>query len=305
MLSSSLKSWLLLSVLAALLTIGLKSAAYLLTGSVGLLSDALESLINLIAAITAYLSMIYSARPADANHTYGHEKIEFFSAGLEGALVIVAGLGMIVLAIRRLFHDAPLEELAIGGGLSLLASLINGVVGVLLIRVGRRHNSIVLEADGKHLMTDVWTSVGVVGGLALVWLTRIQWLDSAVAILIGGNIVFIGFALVRRSFDGLMDHAIEPAEQEAIRALIRENTPPGTDFHALRTRQAGARQFVDFHLLVPGNFTVREAHDLGMKVEAALTAKWPSLATTVHLEPIEDEASFQDNALRGIEPPGR
>ena len=305
MLSSRLKSWLLLSVLAAVLTIGLKSMAYVLTGSVGLFSDALESFINLIAAITAYLSLKYAARPADANHTYGHAKIEFFSAGMEGVLVMVAGFGTVALAVRRLYHDAPLESLALGGALSLLASLINGVVGVLLVRVGRANGSIVLEADGKHLITDVWTSVGVVGGLLLVWITGIQWLDSVVAILVGVNIVFIGFELVRRSFDGLMDHAIAPSEQEAIRAVIRENTPEGSDFHEVRTRVAGSRRFVDFHLRVPGHLTVREAHDLGMKVEAALVARWPVLETTVHIEPIEDEASWQDNALRGIEPPGR
>ena len=301
----SLKTWLLLSVVAALLTIGLKSAAYLVTGSVGLFSDALESVVNLVAAVTAYLSLRYAARPADANHTYGHEKIEFFSAGVEGALIVVAGVGAVALAVRRLFSESPLEDLAAGGLLSLAASVINGAVGLALIRIGRRHGSIILEADGKHLISDVWTTVGVVGGLLLVWLTGIQWLDSAAAILVGANIVVLGAGLVRRSFNGLMDHALDPAEQEAIRAVIRDHTPPGTDFHAVRTRQAGARRFVDFHLLVPGAFTVREAHDLGMKVEAALAGKWPALETTVHIEPIEDEASWQDNALRGIEPPGR
>lgn len=305
MLSGQLKKWLLLSVLAAVLTIGLKSMAYLLTGSVGLFSDALESFINLIASVTAYLSLKYAERPADSNHTYGHDKIEFFSAGLEGVLVMVAGFGTIVLAVRRLYEGAPLESLALGGALSLLASLINGVVGMVLIRIGKSRGSIVLEADGKHLISDVWTSVGVVGGLCLVWLTGIQWLDSVVAGMVGCNIVFIGFELVRRSFDGLMDHAFADAEQEAIRQVIRENTPEGSDFHELRTRVAGSRRFIDFHLLVPGNYTVREAHDLGMKVESALRAQWPLVETTVHVEPIEDEASWHDNSLRGIEPRGR
>lgn len=303
--SPSLKTWLLLSVLAALLTIGLKSAAYLVTGSVGLFADALESLVNLVAAVTAYLSLIYAARPADANHTYGHAKIEFFSAGVEGGLIVVAGVGAVVLAVRRLFTETQVEELAVGGLLSLAASVINGAVGLALIRIGRRHGSIILEADGKHLISDVWTTVGVVAGLFLVWLTKVQWFDPAAAILVGCNIVWLGAGLVRRSFNGLMDHALDPAEQEAIRAVIRANTPAGTDFHEVRTRQAGVRRFVDFHLLVPGDFTVREAHDLGMSVEAALAEKWPALETTVHIEPIEDEKSWQDNALRGIEPPGR
>lgn len=302
---SGLRSYALLSVLAAVVTIGLKTAAYLLTGSVGLLSDALESGINLVAAGTAYFSLHYSSRPADSTHTYGHEKIEFFSSGLEGVLIVVAGAGTIWFATRRAIDPAPLTALGAGTAIALVASAINLGVGLTLLRVGRRHHSIVLEADGRHLLTDVWTSVAVVVGLAVVWATSVLELDPIIAILVGSNIVITGLRLIRRSFDGLMDHALTPAEQEQIRAVIRERTPTGTDFHALRTRQAGARKFADFHLLVPGGWTVGAGHDLAEAVESALNVELPTLEVTIHLEPIEDRASWDDHALRGIEPRGR
>lgn len=298
-----LSRWLLLSVLAAVLTIALKFTAYLQTSSVGLLSDALESLINLIAAVTAYWSINYAARPADANHTYGHEKIEFFSAGLEGALIVVAGLGTVAFAVRRLIIPMELQDLAVGLGLSLLATAINGVVGFVLLIVGRKHRSIILEADGKHLLTDVWTTLAVILGLFLVWLTRLEWLDSVAAILVGLNITVMGGGLIRRSFDGLMDHAIDPAEQQKIRELLTTHIPPNTTFHALRTRRAGNKTVMDFHLLVPGVTSVRHAHELSEQLEMHLHREWPVMQVNIHIEPIEDEASWRDNALKGIEPP--
>jgi cation diffusion facilitator family transporter len=297
-----LRALVLLSVLAAVLTIGLKGTAYRLTGSVGLLSDALESGINLFAALTAYLSLRYSHRPADATHTYGHQKFEFFFAGLEGALIVVAGIGTAWVAVGRLTHPAPLEALGLGAALALGASVINLAVGILLLRVGQREHSIVLEADGRHLLTDVWTSVAVVTGLVIVWTTGVVVLDPVIAIVVGGNIVFTGLRLIRRSFDGLMDHALPADEQAALRQAIREHTPPGTAFHALRTRQAGARKFADFHLLVPGAMSVRDAHDLGVRVEEALEAALAGVEVTIHIEPIEDRKSWEDHALRGIEP---
>jgi len=300
-----LRALVLLSVLAAVLTIGLKATAWRLTGSVGLLSDALESLINLFAALTAYFALRYAQRPADATHTYGHEKIEFLSSGVEGVLIVVAGFGTAWVAIDRLVHPAPLKDLGFGTALALVASAINLVVGLILVRVGRREHSIILEADGKHLLTDVWTSVAVVTGVIVVWMTGIDVLDPIIAIVVGVNITVTGFRLVRRSFDGLMDHALSSEQQELLRETIRANTPLGTDFHALRTRQAGARKFADFHLLVPGKRTVREAHDLGMKVEDALHSAVPGVEVTIHIEPIEDRASWEDHALRGIEPPGK
>jgi cation diffusion facilitator family transporter len=301
---AGLRALVLLSVLAAVVTIGLKALAYWLTQSVGLLSDALESGINLFAALTAYVSLHYSHRPADATHTYGHEKIEFFSAGLEGVLIVVAGVGTAWVAVGRLVRPEPLSALGLGAGLALGASAVNLAVGVLLVRVGRRHHSIVLEADGRHLLTDVWTSLGVIGGLVVVWLSGLHVLDPVIAILVGANILFTGLRLIRRSFNGLMDHALDAEQLDALRAAIRQSLPPGTAFHALRTRQAGASRFADFHLLVPGATSVRVAHDLAERVEAALRAALPRVEVTIHIEPIEEQASWEDNALRGIEPPG-
>lgn len=301
---AGLRALVLLSVLAALLTIGLKFLAYGLTRSVGLLSDALESLINLFAALTAYLSLRYSHRPVDATHTYGHEKIEFFSSGLEGVLIVVAGLGTAWVAIGRLIEPQALTNLGIGTGLALGASVINLAVGLVLVRVGQRNHSVVLEADGKHLLTDVWTSVAIVAGLVAVWASGLYLLDPVIATMVGANILFTGLRLIRRSFNGLMDHALEPAELDALRAAIRDNLPSGTDFHALRTRQAGPRQFADFHLLVPGATSVRDAHDLAERIESALRVALPRVAVTIHIEPIEERASWEDNVLRGIEPPG-
>jgi cation diffusion facilitator family transporter len=300
---AGLRALVWLSVLAALVTIGLKGTASWLTGSVGLLSDALESGVNLLAALTAYLSLRYSQRPADATHTYGHEKMEFFAAGVEGTLIVLAGVGTGWVAVNRLIQPAELKSLGLGTGLALVASAINLVVGVILVRVGRRHESIVLEADGKHLLTDVWTSVAVVTGLIVVWATGVPVLDPIVAILVGAHITFAGLRLIRRSFDGLMDHALPDDVQAELRAAIRANLPVGMAFHALRTRQAGARKFADFHLLVPGKMTVREAHDLGDKVEEALRAAVPGVEVTIHVEPVEDQASWEDHELRGIEPP--
>jgi cation diffusion facilitator family transporter len=295
-----------LSILAAVTTLLLKSAAYWVTGSVGLLSDAAESLINLMAALTAYLALGYAARPADRSHTYGHEKIEYFSSGLEGVLILVAAAGIGGYALRRLFLPEPLHTLDLGLGLGLAASLINLAVAQVLLRAGRRHQSIVLEADGKHLMTDVWTSVAVLAGLGLVWLTGVEWLDPAVALVMAGNIVWTGCDLVRRSFNGLMDHALPAAEQDALRAAIERNLQPGMTYHALRTRRAGARRFADFHLLVPGVYTVRRAHELGEVIEEALRAALPNVAVTIHLEPIEEKRAWSDSELIGVEqpPPG-
>lgn len=301
---AGLRALILLAALAAVVTISLKTLAYLLTQSVGLLSDALESGINLFAALTAYLSLHYSSRPVDATHTYGHEKIEFFSSGLEGALIVVAGIATASVAVGRLVQPQPLSDLGVGTGLTLAASLINLAIGLLLVRVGQRHHSIVLEADGRHLLTDVWTSVAVVSGLLVVWASGVYFLDPVIAILVGANIVWTGLRLIRRSFNGLMDHALDPEQLAALRSAIRSNIPPGTDFHALRTRQAGARQFADFHLLVPGAMSVREGHELAERVEAALRAALPRVAVTIHIEPIEERASWEDNTLRGIEPPG-
>lgn len=286
-----------LSVLAALLTIGLKSLAYSLTGSVGLLSDAIESFINLAAALVATFALWYAAKPADVEHTYGHEKIEYFSSGLEGTLILLAAGGIAWYAVQRLLAPQPLQKLDIGSGLSLSAALINLAVGQILLRVGRRVGSIALEADGHHLMTDVWTSVAVLVGVGLVWVTDWLWIDPVIALLVAANITWTAFNLLRRSFDGLMDRALPEAEQAQVRAAIQGQLAPGMDYHALRTRRAGSRRFADFHLLVPGIFTVRRAHELGDRVESAVREVFPDMEITVHIEPIEERGSWEDSAL--------
>ncbi|HJZ54980.1 MAG TPA: cation diffusion facilitator family transporter [Gemmataceae bacterium] len=293
-----------LSILAAIVTIGMKSTAYALTGSVGLFSDALESVVNLLAAVTAYASLWYAARPADPTHTYGHEKIEYLSSGLEGVLIMVAGLATAGYAVRRLFIPHPLEDLEIGTLIALAASGVNLVVARVLLHHGRKHESIVLEADGKHLMSDVITSVGVVAGLGLVLVTGLQFLDPVLAIAVGLNIMWTGGELVRRSFDGLMDHALPAAEQDRIREVIRANLPARADFHGLRTRQAGARRFIEFHLLVEGDLSVRDAHHAAHRIEEALTAALPGLEVTIHVEPVDEQESWEGDYLRQIGEPG-
>jgi cation diffusion facilitator family transporter len=297
-----LRSWLLLlSMLAALVTIGLKSTAYWLTGSVGLLSEALESVVNLVAAGTVYVSLRYAARPVDASHTYGHEKIEYFSSGLEGVLIMVAAGAICWYALTSLFAPRPLEALGLGAFISLLAAGVNGAVGLLLLREGKRHGSIAVEADGRHLLTDVWTTGGVLLALGLVHWTGWSLFDPIVALVVVGNILWTGGVLVRRSFDGLMDHAVPEAEQDAVRDVIEAHLGPDMDYHALRTRQAGSRRFVDFHLLVPGVMTVKEAHALIDRIERALEELLPLLEVTIHVEPIEERTAWEDSALVPLE----
>jgi cation diffusion facilitator family transporter len=301
MVEAHLKYPILISILAALLTLALKSAAYFLTSSVGLLSDAVESVVNIVAAVTAYLSLHYAAKPVDESHTYGHEKIEFFSSGLEGVLIVTAAAAIAWYAVQRLLSPQPLQPLGPGLAISLMASLINGVVAVILLRAGRRYGSIVLEADGWHLLTDVWTSAAVLVGLSLVWLTGREWLDPLVALAVAANILWTGFSLIRRSFDGLMDRALPQQEQAAVRSAIEKHLGPNMDYHALRTRRAGRRRFVDFHLLVPGRLTVQEAHTLTGKIEESVRGALPELEVTVHIEPIEDWSSWRDSALLPLE----
>lgn len=295
----------LLSILAALVTLTLKFVAYWLTGSVGLLSDAAESIVNLLASVTAFLSLLYAARPVDTSHTYGHEKIEYFSSGIEGMLILVAAFMIAWFAVLRLFSPQPLTALEDGILVSGAATMINFVVALVLLRAGRAEQSIVLEADGQHLMTDVWTSIAVIGGVGLVWLTRIQVLDPLVALAVAANICWTGFNLIRRSFNGLMDHALPENEQATVRAAIERCLESGMDFHALRTRQAGAHRFADFHLLVPGAYTVRRAHDLSDRIERAVLEALPGIEVTIHIEPIEDRAAWEDSALVPLEQAAR
>jgi cation diffusion facilitator family transporter len=305
MVKAGLKYPILLSITAAILTIGLKGLAYLLTSSVGLLSDAVESLVNLVAAVTAYLSLWYASRPVDRTHTYGHEKIEFFSSGLEGALIFVAALAIAWYAILRLIHPTKLEPLGLGLALATVAAAINGGVALLLIRAGRAHRSIVLEADGKHLLTDVYTSAGVLAALGLVSLTGWAVLDPIIALVVAANILWTATDLLRRSFNGLMDHALPEAEQAAVRSAIESHIGPNMDYHALRTRQAGGHRFVDFHLLLPGQFTVQQAHALSEEIEAGIKAALGDVEVVVHIEPIEEPAAWSDSALLPVEEPSQ
>jgi cation diffusion facilitator family transporter len=292
---------LVLSIAAAVVTMAMKGVAFWLTGSVGIFSDAVESTANVIAALTAYFSLLYAARPVDPSHTYGHEKIEYFSSGLEGVLILVGAAGAAWYAVVRLQNPQTLQSLGFGVVLALGATLINYPVARILLRVGRQTESIVLEADGQHLMTDVWTSLGVVAGLVLAYWTGWEVLDPIIALLVAAYIVRSGVELIVRSFNGLMDHALPEKEQGVVRHAIDQTLPSGVTYHALRTRQAGARRFADFHLLVPGAWSVKQAHDLTSQVEKAVQGVLPGIEVTVHIEPIEEPAAYQDSELLPLE----
>ena len=286
-----------LSVGAAVLTIGLKTVAWAVTGSVGLLSDAVESVVNLVAAVVAMAALWWARKPADAEHLYGHAKAEYFSAGVEGALIFVAAVGIAATAVARLVHPEPLSHVGVGVAVSVAASAVNLAVALVLIRAGRRHRSLTLEADGKHLMTDVWTSAGVVVGVALVAVTGWDRLDAVVALAVAANITFTGTGLMRRAGGGLMDRSLGAHEREAIEAALEPFRARGIGFHALRTRQAGHRAFVSVHVLAPGDWTLKQGHDLAEEVEARLRAALPYATVFTHVEPIEDPRSFADTAL--------
>ena len=284
-----------LSIGAALATIILKVIAYLLTGSVGLLSDAIESLVNLVGAIMALLMLIVAARPADESHVYGHSKAEYFASLVEGSLIFAAAAWIIFTAVNRLIQPQALEDLGIGLAVSAVASLINFIVARILLNQGRKQNSITLEADAQHLMTDVWTSVGVIGGVAIAGLTGWTILDPLLAIAVALNIFWTGFQLIRRSVQGLMDIALPEHEQQMIEEVMKKYQEKGVKFHALRTRQAAARRFISVHLLVPGNWTVHDAHHIAEDFEADVRSSLGGVVTVfTHLEPVEDEISMHD-----------
>jgi cation diffusion facilitator family transporter len=286
-----------LSIAAALVTIGLKAAAYAITGSVGLLSDAIESVVNLVGGFMALAMLTIAARPADEDHAYGHGKAEYFSSGLEGGLILVAAVGIGVAAVRRLLTPQPLEALGVGLALSLVAALINLGVALGLLRVGRRHNSITLEANAHHLLTDVWTSVGVLLGVGLVALTQWMWLDSLVALGVAANIVWTGTRIMRRSILGLMDTALSAADMARVREVLSRYESTSVQFHAVRSRQSGARKFVSTHVLVPGNWTVQRGHELLDQIEAEIRLALQDAVVFTHLESLDDPASWDDETL--------
>ncbi len=283
-----------LSIAAAVTTILLKSVAYLLTGSVGLLSDAAESLVNLAGALMALGMLTIAARPPDDEHTFGHSKAEYFASAVEGLLILSAAAAIAYTAIERLLNPQPLEQMGIGLLVSTAASLINLVVARILIKAGRKYESITLEADGKHLMTDVWTSAGIIGGLALVALTGWTVLDPIVALLVAANIVWTAIDLLRRSVNGLMDASLPAADQQVIETVMAQYRAKQVEFHALRTRQAASRRFLSVHMLVPGLWTVHDAHHISEDFERDLRAALGDAIIHTHLEPIEDEISMTD-----------
>ncbi len=282
----------LVSIGAAVLTMLLKFSAYLLTGSVSLLSDAAESSVNLIAASVAFVALTIAARPADENYRYGYEKAEYFSSGVEGGLILVAAVTIIYSAVRRLLNPEPLTDLGVGLVISLIASGINFGVSRFMFRKAKEFDSITLEADAHHLMTDVWTSVGVVAALLAVLLAPpnaawAMYVDPLIAVVVGANIIRTGVSLLIRSSQGLMDITLPPEEMDQIEEILREKEGPNVVFHKLRTRKSASRRYVEFHLLVPQDITVRAAHDRCTAIEAEIRRRLPKTRVTIHVEPKE------------------
>lgn len=294
---TSLTRYAWLSIAAAIATIILKTVAWKMTGSVGLLSDAIESLVNLAGAMMALWMLTLAALPADDDHAYGHGKAEYFSSAFEGFLILLAALSIGYTAINRMINPQPLEAVGVGLLVSVVASIINFATARTLLVVGRKHHSITLEADAHHLLTDVWTSAGVIAGVGLVALTGWLWLDPAIALLVAANIVWTGYQLMRRSADGLMDISLPAENIQKIEALLTGYREKELDFHALRTRQAGGRAFVTLHVLVPGHWTVQQGHDWAERIEADIRTALPRTHVTTHLEPLEDPLSMNDQDL--------
>lgn len=284
--------YILFSVATSILTMSLKSGAYLLTGSVGLLSDALESGVNLAAALVALATLSYAHSGEDADHNFGHEKAEYFSSGIEGALIFVAAGAIIWSAFPRLMSPQPIEQVGMGLALSVLAAGANLLCGWFLLQGARDHRSITLEADAHHLLADVWTTAGVIAAVAVVHFTGWLILDPLIAMAVAGQILWIGWTLIRRSFDGLMDRAIPTAEREKIVAVLEQVKANGGDYHRLRTRVSGKKSFVDVHVLVPGRMSVHEGHDLVQQLEMEIAAAVPHIEVLTHLESIEDRSSW-------------
>ncbi len=295
--NKSLTRFAWLSIAAAILTISLKTAAYFLTNSVGLLSDAIESCINLAGAVMALAMLIIAARPADNDHNYGHSKAEYFSSGVEGILIFIAAIFIGIASIKRFFDPQPIEQIGIGLIVSVVASLINLAVSLVLFKAGKKYNSITLEADAKHLMTDVWTSVGVLIGVGAVALTGWVRLDPIVAFLVACNIVWTGYSIIKKSVGGLMDKALSVEDQDSLLKVLEPHKQNGIEFHALLTREAGAKKFASFHVLVPGDWSVYKGHQFLEEIEAELRKAIPNLIITTHLEPIEDPISYVDAIL--------
>lgn len=295
---ASPRSYMLLSTAAAIATIVLKTLAWRLTGSVGLLSDAMESGVNLIAAVGAFWALTLAAKPADRTHHYGHFKAEYFSSGLESVLIVAAALAIIHAAIGRLQDPQPLEQLGLGLAISLVATALNALVAWVLLKAARRFDSITLRADAHHLLTDVWTSGGVVLGIGLVKITGLTILDPLIAIAVAVNIVFTGWKLLHETASGLLDRSLPEDEQRLLEKLLASYETEDIRFHALRTRVAGSRRFVSFHVLVPGHWTVKAGHDLCEHLEHKVASTLTRTHVLTHLEPIEDPRAWEDQGFR-------
>ena len=292
-----------LSLAAALVSVALKFVAWRLTGSVGLLSDAAESGVNVVAALAAMFALWFSSQPADKSHPYGHEKIEFFSSGIEGALILLAAILIAFKAVTEFSRGALPDSLGAGIAFSLVSTALNFAVARVLLKTAKTADSIVLEADGRHLMSDVWTTLGVVAGLLLVKFTKLAWIDPFIALAVAANIVRIGFDLVRRSIDGLMDRALDDETVAKVRAAISGALRDDMTYHALRTRRAGAQRFVDYHLLVPGNCSVAQAHDYEVRAGRAIEEVLPGVEITAHIEPVEEPLAWNDSRSGDAAPP--
>jgi len=286
--------YILFSVATSVATMALKFGAYFLTGSVGLLSDALESFVNLAAALIALATLAYAHAGEDEDHNFGHEKAEFFSSGIEGALIFVAAGAIIWSAAPRLMDPRPLEQVGMGLVLSVLAAGANLLCGWFLLEGAREHRSITLEADAHHLLTDVWTTAGVIAAVAVVHFTGWLVLDPLIAIAVAVQILWTGWSLIRRSFDGLMDRAIPGGERAQVVAILEQVKAQGGDYHRLRTRASGKKSFIDVHVLVPGSMSVHDGHDLAHRLESEIEAALPHAEVLTHLEPLEDPRSWDD-----------
>ena len=288
------RSYLKLSVVVALATIALKTAAWWLTGSVGLLSDAMESLVNLAGASFALWMVTWAAQPPDEEHPYGHHKAEYFSSGFEGMLIFVAALAILWTSVPRFFAPQPLQQIGLGVGLSALSTLLNGALALAMLKKGRTARSMALEGDARHLITDVWTSVGVIGAVIGVQFTGWLWLDPAIAVAVALNILREGYALMRRSTDGLMDHALEPEVVAQIEAALAQFDHDTIRFDHLVTRRAGQRRFVDLHMHMPPSWSLGRAASLRGSVEQTLMSEVPGLRATIQLLPMNVEAYIDD-----------
>jgi cation diffusion facilitator family transporter len=286
-----------LSILTAVFTITLKAAAYFLTGSVGLLSDALESGVNLFTAVFALVILTIAARPPDHDHAYGHSKAEYLSGGLEGGMILLAALLIAVTAVQRLFSPQPLEQLGLGLVVSLVAAVGNGITGAILLRAGRDYRSVTLSANGRHLLTDVWTTGGVLAGLAVVAFTGWLWLDALIGLLVAGQISRTAFGLIREAVDGLMDRSLPDEEVAQATAVLDRYREEGVTYHALRSRRAGAQRFITVHVQVPGDWSVQQGHALLEEIERELSHSLSPISVMTHLEPVEDPTSWEDIPL--------